>query len=432
MRKFHIASCLENYAKSGALRLHMPGHKGQNINGLKLYAHDITELSFSDNLANACSVIKNAQEDISKLCGAKRSFILTGGSTLGVLAMAYALSKLGNKVIIQRSAHKSVFNCLKLFNITPVFFDAENNGYEVFESADNSVIGALLTSPDYFGKSLNLEKISNILKQKGKKLFIDGAHGGHFTRFNGNLYSGKYADVWVDGAHKTMHTLTQGAVLHLNDLSVENYIVEALDIFSTSSPSYPIMASVEIGVKKTFLYTDKQIKRYNENLQIVISAIQKRGFKAEIFDDPFKLTVNTLGKESALKLGKKLEKKGVFCELYGGDLILFMFSPEFDKLSAKRLATEILNLPFCKREKYLLKTVNPIKKLEYLQAVNNDSEWVDLKQATGRICALNVGLFPPCSPLIIAGETFDNEVIALLLANNTFGVKNGKVKVIKE
>ena len=68
-KKLHIASCLESYAKSDAIRLHMPGHKGDNFNGVngigEFFPYDITELSFSDNLADASGIIELAQNDIA-------------------------------------------------------------------------------------------------------------------------------------------------------------------------------------------------------------------------------------------------------------------------------------------------------------------------------------------------------------------------------
>ncbi len=413
----------------------MPGHKGKCVKNIaNAYECDITELSFSDNLANPETIIKKAQADLAKLCGAKRSFILTGGSTLGVITMCYVASRLGNKLIVERSAHKSVFNCLKLFNISPLFFDFEKDNFENCEYlkvADNGVIGALITSPNYFGKSLSLEKISNVLKQKGKLLFIDGAHGGHFARFNSANYAGRFADIWVDGVHKTMHALTQGALLNLNDLNLEDAVREGLDVFSTSSPSYPIMASVENSVKTLFEYTEKQKNTYKSNLSVVLDAIEKRGFLPQIYDDLLKVTLNTRN-ENGVAIGKYFESQGVFAELAGENLILFMFSLEFSRRDAHKLAKIILNTPVFEHDYKQIETVSPKMKLSYLTAVNSKSEWVDLKSANNKICAKNAGLFPPCSPLIIAGEIFNDSVIRALSVQNTFGVVNGKVKVVKE
>ena len=96
--KRHIFSMLEGYAGKNAERYHMPGHKGKGCGVLSgVYPCDITELSFSDNLANPCGVILKAENDIASLIGAKRCRILTGGSTLGVLVSVYAESVLSRR-----------------------------------------------------------------------------------------------------------------------------------------------------------------------------------------------------------------------------------------------------------------------------------------------------------------------------------------------
>jgi arginine/lysine/ornithine decarboxylase len=65
-------------------------------------------------------------------------------------------------------------------------------------------------------------------------------------------------------------------------------------------------------------------------------------------------------------------------------------------------------------------------------AVSQKTEWVSLEKAENRICAANCGLFPPCTPLIKAGECVKREKIELLQrANNVYGLDNGKMLVIK-
>ena len=76
---------------------------------------------------------------------------------------------------------------------------------------------------------------------------LDGAHGGHFRFYSASVYAGEYADIWVDGVHKTLPCLTQTAVLNVNDGACISVAAEAVKIFRTSSPSYPLMASIEYG-----------------------------------------------------------------------------------------------------------------------------------------------------------------------------------------
>ena len=441
-KQLHIAQCLANYAKSDCVRLHMPGHKGKGYSELSgAFAYDITELSFSDNLADASGIIDLAQKDIAEICGAKKSFILTGGSSLGVLSMVYAVKNRGKKMLIARSSHKSIFNALELCGIQPIFLNEviinglpqpvfENES--LLENLDDDVIGALITSPNYFGNAFDLKKFSNLLHNQGKLLLVDGAHGAHFVFDNPVLYPANYADLWVDGAHKTLFTLTQGAILHLNDLSLDNQVKKALSIFSTSSPSYPIMATVESGVKTFDDIKKEHISDFLVAKNSVENSLKEKGFEVLPSDDPLKITVDLNGIANGLKVAKILEENNIYIELYNNDYLLFMLSYSFDIKSANKLIDAILKISTNNEERNFLKGYLPKRKINYIDAISANSELVEISSACGRICAENAGIFPPCYPIILAGEVFDNNVITRLLTENTFGCYGSKVRVVKE
>lgn len=450
----HIALCLKRYAKSGALRLHMPGHKGGTFYNLnedqtcdflsEIYSYDITELSFSDNLAYPNGVIKQAQEDIARILGAKKSFILTGGSSLGVLAMLYAVKNLGNKIIISSKSHKSVFNALALLRIEPIFIDDYINEFSLDEKAchifaklcDNDVIGALITSPDYFGRVVDLKKTANVLHDKNKLLLVDGAHGGHLKFTDEKLYAGNYADIWVDGAHKTLKTLTQGAVLNVNKAELAESVREGLDIFSTSSPNYLIMASVENGVKHFSEIPKNVFSSAREEVKYLKSHI-KSPFTVEECDDYIKFTVKLNGCACSSTAECVLQENGIYAEFVAGDYILFMLPLDFNRAQADKIIKAVNAIPIEKQSKnndFDIMYKRPVltRAASFIQARSQDGEYIPLKNAYGRICACEAGLFPPCQPIVLSGEIIDNEVIDLLSSKNVFGLKEGKIKVVKK
>ena len=64
---------------------------------------------------------------------------------------------------------------------------------------------------------------------------------------------------------------------------------------------------------------------------------------------------------------------------------------------------------------------------------NKEKKWVELRKAEGLICAGDCGLFPPCTPLIRAGEKITGEKVDLLLrAANLYGIIDGKILVETE
>ena len=221
--KLHIYGALKNYKSRRPLRLHMPGHKAEK-----------------------------------RLFGAKRSHLLTDGSTAGVYAMLYAAKKRGGKIAIARNSHKSVYNACRVLGIEPYLLkNNERDGIllppsapdveEAFKKEPN-LCGVLITSPDYFGNTADLGGIRKVCGRYGKLLLVDGAHGA-YMRFDGDEkadYAGNFAQAWVDGAHKTLPALTQTALLHIQGkLADRERIRHYLSVYQSSSPSYVLMASID-------------------------------------------------------------------------------------------------------------------------------------------------------------------------------------------
>lgn len=177
----------------------------------------------------------------------------------------------------------------------------------------------------------------------------------------------------------------------------------------------------------------KKLNEFILNTEKVKKTVLSKGFSLVESDDILKIGINLNNLANGYEVGEYLEKKGIFAELVSDNYLLFMLGLNFSSEQADRLI-DALNGIILKQQKTqnLKKNTKLQVKTSYLQAVNSPYEWVDVKNAKGLVCAENAGLFPPCYPLIVAGEVFDNRVIDQLLNKNTFGVKNGKVKVVKE
>ena len=412
-----IYQMLLKHAQKEHLSFHTPGHK--------IGAWDITELSFSDNLSCPRGCIAEAEKDLAKILGAERSFILTDGSTAGVLSMLYAAKSLGVKTLaVCESSHKSVFNGCAALGLTPLVYPCEyrekipqvptmyalKQKYpQIMQQAD----ALFLTSPDYYGNVADWQEIRQYCTETGKLLLVDGAHGGHL-HFDKTKHAGGYADLWVDGVHKSLPALTQGAVVSARDGRTADALSAAVDVFRTTSPSYPIMASVEYAVKYP----------RNEVLEKAAIAFQQhpRVYKNE---DWTKLCVR-FGKY-AFEVEKWLERKGVYAEFCDGSLLTFYLSPATKMQDFERLQSMLTDLFI----QYPLQ--EEAEKIPQMDIAKTETEWVPLGMASGRICAGLCGLFPPCTPLFHVGEKITEEKIRTLQnASNVFGLKDGKISVYKE
>ena len=433
-----IYQVLSESAKKKHLSFHTPGHK--------IGKWDITELSFSDNLSCPRGCIAEAERDIANCIGAKKSFILTDGSTSGVLSMLYAAKTLGvQSIAFCQNSHKSIFNGCQMLGLTALIYPSEEREKIPFPptmSALNTKFGSVLsaadalffTSPDYYGNVADLAAVREYCDKTGKLLLIDGAHGGHL-HFDKDLYAGAYADMWVDGVHKNLPAFTQGALVSARtDLAAEA-LRKAVDIFRTTSPSYPIMASVEYAVKYPRNETlEKSVRDFaNNNPRIYLGA------------DWTKLCV-VFG-NSAFEVEKELENQGVYAEFCDGHTLMFYLSPATTAKQWISLQKILIGL----FEKYPLasaqvsQTTEISQKEQILQEFEEQNtpslpscsqyatEWVAISQTNGRICALQCGMFPPCTPLLTDGERVTSEKLRLLeKSSNVFGLKDGKMLVYVE
>lgn len=443
MYEYYIYSQLKKNSKASKL-FHMPGHKGCGDFKSKFRDAplDVTELSYTDNLHNPTGAIAKAQKDIAKISGAVKSYITTDGSSSGVFALVYCASKRGNKLIVFRNSHQSVWNACKLFGIEPLIVQgAEKDGVlqppdsetiERLVSNDPNIAGVLATSPDYYGNIAPLAGYREILKKYNRLLLVDEAHGAHLM-FGEQGYAGLYADLWVDGAHKTLSSLTQGAIVSVNNEDIVSVVEEALSLFRTTSPSFPIMASVEYGVKsianKTVILS--RAKSCVEEFK------KQSSFTFYQNDDWTKLLVDfkPLGVSPDLALAR-LEKKGIYAEFSDGRYILFYLSPTICLKDLTNLEKQIVSIVSSKKLQGTFKEKPVIPESErsysFQYALKRQSEWIDLDKAVGRMCAKNAGLAPPCIPVVVTGEMITNATVAALSHKSTFGLKNGQICVVKK
>lgn len=448
MYKYEILTQLNKFKGKDKVRMHVPGHKNSSDfrSNFPVAPIDFTELDFSDDLNCPCGVIKKAQEDIAVILGAQRAYITTDGSSSGVMVMLFCAQAHGNKIIVPRNSHKSVFNACRILNIEPVIVQGEETDgvlmppspdlIETLIVNDVNISGMIIASPDYYGNIAPLGTYSAILKKYNRLLFVDEAHGAHLAlNENREGHASAYADIWVDGAHKCLPTLTQGSVLCVNNPSLFARAEEGLSVFRTTSPSYPVMASVEYGVKY-FINNPKQLakaKGLAEELRYALN-----GLKLYPSQDWTKLAVDfkALGISPYLAQGL-LQKKGIYPEMNDGRYLLFYLSPCLETFAVMDVKNALLTVCANKKIRDTYVRLPSIPKCErtysFLYAYKQKYEWIPLDGAIGKMSADNVGVSPPSLPVLVAGEIVTREAVAKIsAAKSTYGVIDGMIKVVKK
>lgn len=374
----------------------MPGHKGgRGISRAfkrNLFKIDTTELDYSDNLYDPTSVLKRLQDDIASLYGCYKSFILVNGATSGIISSIYACAKKDQKVIIAGSCHISVINALKISGANAVFVKSQDRDAMTAAVSGHPDAGVLfITRPDYYGRCPDVKDAVLLAKGKGIKTIVDEAHGTHF------FFSDRYpvsaislgADIVIQSPHKTLPVLTQGGLLLLSDPSLEAEIISALRMFSTTSPSYILIVSIENG----FGYMARHGKIESERLFGFARGIDGFNYIKRLENnDPSRivLDVSKTG-YSGYAFSKILrERFGIYAELADESCVVFIstvmnIKRDFDKL--KKALTR------------LDKKTTQVLNVEY-----------EIDHALiGRICERNIIIYPPGTLVVMKGERFTKD-----------------------
>ena len=259
-----ICDFVKKYAESGAMRLHMPGHKGVSLLGMERM--DITEIGGADSLYEASGIIRESERNASALFGSE-TFYSTEGSSHCIRAMLYLTAlhakQTGKKPLIAagRNAHRTFLSAAALMDFEVMWLTAENQeSYlscrigareleEKLRAAEKKPTAVYLTSPDYLGNTADIAAIAEVCHRQEILLLVDNAHGA-YLRF---LPESRHpidlgADICCDSAHKTLPALTGAAYLHVSDRAADLFRGQAknsLALFGSTSPSYLILQSLD-------------------------------------------------------------------------------------------------------------------------------------------------------------------------------------------
>ncbi len=418
-------------------RFHTPGHK--TVGGENLYAssiYDVTELDITDNLLQPSGAILSLEKELAKVYGAKRTLVITTGATTGNFIMLNVIKKLG-KTLVVGGAHKSVYNGVELFDVPAVFMEEKReNGIvkfptkEDFEKYLGKVTSVFITSPNYFGNVIDYEVIK-WLKEKGKIVVVDEAHGGHFvySRLLPKPLS-NLCDLVVDSLHKTLPVYTGGAILHINneDLIAETEFYHS--VLHSSSPNYVTMCSIDYTQDKF----SKDGETLYQGLKDVVDKIKLKRFSVVKTDDFSRLVVDVYPFSSD-SVKKELIRRNVYIEMSYGRYLVLILSP----LNIAELEETIKIILDIEQDKNLLLTFEKAEestlsrgKLEKASG-NKNAKYVEVEKAEGMTAMCEVGIYPPGVPLIKSGEKINKQMIDYVLANpeKIFGLTSGKIRVEK-
>lgn len=436
-----IVRMIQQHISGRPVSLHVPGHKNGTVfpaslkEWEKIFPYDLTEITSLDDLHEPEEGIAEAEHLAAEVFGAEETWFLINGSTTGNLAMVMAAFSPGDQVLVQRDAHKSVMNAVKLAGLRAVFARPEIDettqlsigiSREILADAwarYPSLKGVIITSPSYEGWSSNISSLAEFVHGHEGVLLVDEAHGAHFAASpllpKEALAQG--ADVVVQSAHKMLPALTMSAYLHVSGSRVSRERLSYyLRMLQSSSPSYLLLASLDavrhyVHTMQQEGWSAEQLSAQKQQLEAVIGSrlIQPPGHVAA---DPLKWMVPVPEGYRGWEVQKALEQEHIYSELAGSSYLLWTLPLTSEHIdlplkAVKKVWEGLESRQGSRGPAFSMSELFPRLSEGTWEEEPGGEEWLLLESAEGRTAAAPLVPYPPGVPLWLEGERVDAERI---------------------
>ena len=440
---------LARYDAADFLPMHMPGHKRTALGGEELpWQLDITEIDGFDNLHEAEGILKDGMELAARLYGSARAFYLVNGSSGGILAAIAAAAPFGSRILMARGCHKSVYHAVELLHLEPLYLTppvdpsfavSASLPPEAVESAlaqHPDVRLVVLTSPTYEGVISDIAAIAAVCHRRGIPLLVDEAHGAHLY-FHPAFSSGAVtagADLVIQSVHKTLPSLTQTALAHVQGNLVDpQRLAHFLAVFQTSSPSYLLMGSIHRCLKllehrgpalfadyaRNLQHLDRRLEALH-HLRVLCHGADHCSRHPDFFAfDLGKLFVSTHGTDlTGPQLAALLRQRGIEPEMAAPQGVLAMTSCCDTAETLERFAAVLLELDgLCHNISVpCIRPTPPLPPVRYTiaQARQLPTVTLPMAEAIGRTMTESLWMYPPGIPLVVPGEVLTADIVQAL------------------
>ncbi len=462
-----IIDSLRKIVDDNIISFHMPGHKKGAIYKTlgyqdileNLYKLDTTEIPGTDNLHSPEECIKESLKRASEVFKSDKTFYLVNGSTCGIEAAIMASVNPKEKIILNRDCHQSAINSCIIGDIDPIYVNPSINkdsntlsgvSFDDVKRVIDSNLDAkavFLTYPTYFGDVFDLKSICSYAHEKGMTVIIDEAHGAHLglSEKLPETALSQGADIVIQSTHKTLPSFTQSSMIHIKGNRINiNKLTNMLRITESSSPSYLLMASLDIAVdiyeKNGFDLMDKLLSNIDE---FKSELYKLKNIKVDESKDCTKIFLNTkelgiTGHELENILRENYNIQVELSNYYGVLLISTIGNTKDEFLKLKDVLFEIDKI--YKKEDHLKRVSYPIKLpkkiLSPREAFYMDKKNVKIENSIGKISGEYIIPYPPGVSLVSPGEELTKEVIDYIIeckskGMNVNGVKDSELRFIQ-
>lgn len=460
-----ILKSLEEYREEEVVSFHMPGHKMGSIykrlgfDNLDddLLSLDTTEVPGIDNLHSPESAILEAQRLAAETFGADHTFFLVNGTTAGIYSMILAATKPGDRIIIPRNCHRSVFGAVVLGRLQPVYVEPETDPQlglavgirpeTILQAMEKykDIKAVVITYPTYYGTCSDIEAIAEIVHAWNAVLLVDEAHGSHFT-FNEKLPKPALkagADMTAQSTHKTLSSMTQSSMLHVKGERVDlDKLKFFLQLTQTTSPSHILLASLDCAryimqekgkelLDQTIEWCNWAREEINKIPGLYCINSDRIGSYGMSDMDPTRLTVNFkaagisgTSAEEAIRNIFKIQVE--MSDLYNIVAIATIGNcrEDYERFveALRKIAGGVTKDPAAEAPALSYKASHELCVMPW-EAVYCEKEHVSTEESIGRICGEMVIPYPPGIPVLMPGERVTRESIEYLKLCVENGIK---------
>ena len=457
-----------SYGFRGSVRFHVPGHKGgpgadpglRSAIGERALVLDICQDIEGIDVGASPTPYERAEELAAVAYDAGRTWFLTNGATQGNHALALALAKPGDHVLVQRNSHASVVDGLVLSGgiasfVAPEYDVALGMAHGVTPDSLRAALdrapeisAVFIVSPTYYGMAADVAGCAEVAHAAGAALVVDCAWGSHFGFHpalpDSPLHLG--ADAELASTHKIVGSLTQSAMLHVgrDGLIDPDEVARCIRIVRSTSPNSLLLASLDSARRQLAAHGEALLDRTlaaSERAREAIDAIP--GITVVGADmvgrpgiagwDPLRIVIDVrdtgcTGYELAAELRAGYD---IYIELASHTTIVLVLGLGQPVEPLERFAHDFAETvrdltrgpgqgPMMATPPASLEhqTVVPIR-----EAFLGRGEAVPVDEAIGRISCESIAGYPPGVPTLLPGERVTAEVVAYLRALTAAGAR---------
>jgi len=242
----------------------IPGHKHRRDLVGEVVAGDVPLYAGLDTMKLTRGVLADAEARAARFWGADWCRFSVGGSTHGNQALALAVGRPGDEVVVGRTLHRSMLLGLVLAGLRPVWVHppvdpatglpgaVNPDAVERALAARPGAVAVLLGDPSYVGTTGDVGALAGVAHAAGVPLVIDAAWGAHFG-LHPDLPPHPLAagtDAVVVSAHKTLPAVSQAAVVLARTTASGGMLdagrlERAFEATHTTSPHGGVLASID-------------------------------------------------------------------------------------------------------------------------------------------------------------------------------------------